>query len=94
MLTIAVPFLAAAQACCKRFPAAPFIEHSPSRECPDTDPTAGIMLSMSLRDKPLWPQRGDTTRSTPLLGPAVAADRGIEAPNTEGVAVISEMASA
>ena len=78
-----------------------------SRDSPDAGSTAAIMLSMSPRDKPLRPGRGDTRRSTLLLRPAVAADRGIEAPkersrahlscgdaDTEGVAVMSEMASA
>jgi hypothetical protein len=65
------------------------------------------MLSMSPRDKRLRPGRGDTRRSTLLLRPVVAADRGIELPrsdlgrtspvvmlNTEGLAVMSAMASA
>jgi hypothetical protein len=65
------------------------------------------MLCMSPLDKPLRPGRGDTRRSTLLLRPAVARTEAIEAPkersrahlsfgdaDTEGLAVMSEMASA
>jgi hypothetical protein len=78
-----------------------------SRDSPDANFTATIMLSMRPHAKPLRPGRGDTRRSTLLLRPAVARIDASKLPkersrahlscgdaDTEGLAVMSEMASA